>query len=75
MALIRQRKLTKQQIRRIDKQQIESQDSIDDSLMDGVVISFRETCFREFCDGSWFPFDSKFMFRVIIKNEGIRTSH
>ena len=39
MALIRQRKLTKQQIRRIDKQQLESQDSIDDSLMDGVVMA------------------------------------
>lgn len=39
MALIRQRKLTKQQIRRIDKQQLESQESIDDSLMDGVVIA------------------------------------
>ena len=39
MALIRQRKLTKQQIRRIDKQQLDSQDSIDDSLMDGVVMA------------------------------------
>lgn len=39
MALIRQRKLTKQQIRRIDKQQLESQESIDDSLMDGVVMA------------------------------------
>ena len=39
MALIRQRKLTKQQIRRIDKQQLLSQDSIDDSLMDGVVMA------------------------------------
>uniref|UniRef100_UPI00356919DD ribosome small subunit-dependent GTPase A n=1 Tax=Psychrobacter sp. TaxID=56811 RepID=UPI00356919DD len=39
MALIRQRKLTKQQIRRIDKQQLASQDSIDDSLMDGVVMA------------------------------------
>ena len=39
MALIRQRKLTKQQIRRIDKQQLESQDTIDDSLMDGVVMA------------------------------------
>ncbi|ALF59133.1 ribosome small subunit-dependent GTPase A [Psychrobacter urativorans] len=39
MALIRQRKLTKQQIRRIDKQQLESQTSIDDSLMDGVVMA------------------------------------
>ena len=39
MALIRQRKLTKQQIRRIDKQQLQSQDSIDDSLMDGVVMA------------------------------------
>lgn len=39
MALIRQRKLTKQQIRRIDKQQLQSQDSIDDCLMDGVVMA------------------------------------
>lgn len=39
MALIRQRKLTKQQIRRIDKQQLASQDSVDDSLMDGVVMA------------------------------------
>ncbi len=39
MALIRQRKLTKQQIRRIDKQQLSNQDSIDDSLMDGVVMA------------------------------------
>ncbi|MBU5616428.1 ribosome small subunit-dependent GTPase A [Psychrobacter sp. TAE2020] len=39
MALIRQRKLTKQQIRRIDKQQLQSQDSIDESLMDGVVMA------------------------------------
>ncbi|WP_367103904.1 ribosome small subunit-dependent GTPase A [uncultured Psychrobacter sp.] len=39
MALIRQRKLTKQQIRRIDKQQLDSQDSLDDSLMDGVVMA------------------------------------
>lgn len=39
MALIRQRKLTKQQLRRIDKQQLDSQDSIDDSLMDGVVMA------------------------------------
>ena len=39
MALIRQRKLTKQQIRRIDKQQLESQDSIDNNLMDGVVMA------------------------------------
>lgn len=39
MALIRQRKLTKQQIRRIDKQQLDSQDSIDESLMDGVVMA------------------------------------
>ncbi|MDE4454794.1 ribosome small subunit-dependent GTPase A [Psychrobacter sp. DAB_AL62B] len=39
MALIRQRKLTKQQIRRIDKQQLISQDSIDDSLMNGVVMA------------------------------------
>ena len=39
MALIRQRKPTKQQIRRIDKQQLQSQDSIDDSLMDGVVMA------------------------------------
>ena len=39
MALIRQRKLTKQQIRRIDKQQLSNQDSIDNSLMDGVVMA------------------------------------
>lgn len=39
MALIRQRKLTKQQIRRIEKQQQVQQDSLDDSLMDGVVIA------------------------------------
>ena len=39
MALIRQRKLTKQQLRRIDKQQLDSQDSIDESLMDGVVMA------------------------------------
>ncbi len=39
MALIRQRKLTKQQIRRIDKQQLSNQDSIDHSLMDGVVMA------------------------------------
>ncbi|WP_019672777.1 ribosome small subunit-dependent GTPase A [Psychrobacter lutiphocae] len=39
MALIRQRKLTKQQLRRIDKQQAEQQDSIDGSLMDGVVMA------------------------------------
>ena len=39
MALIRQRKLTKQQIRRIDKQQLDSQDSSDDNLMDGVVMA------------------------------------
>ena len=39
MALIRQRKLTKQQIRRIEKQQQTQQDSLDDSLMDGVVIA------------------------------------
>ena len=39
MALIRQRKLTKQQIRRIDQQQLLSQDSIDDSLMNGVVMA------------------------------------
>ena len=39
MALIRQRKLTNQQIRRIDKQQLQSQDSSDDSLMDGVVMA------------------------------------
>lgn len=39
MALIRQRKLTKQQLRRIDKQQAEQQDSIDTSLMDGVVMA------------------------------------
>ena len=39
MALIRQRKLTKQQIRRIDKQQLKSQDSIDESLMNGVVMA------------------------------------
>lgn len=39
MALIRQRKLTKQQIRRIEKQQQQQQDSLDDSLMDGVVMA------------------------------------
>ncbi|MDO5767972.1 MAG: ribosome small subunit-dependent GTPase A [Psychrobacter sp.] len=39
MALIRQRKLSKQQIRRIEKQQLSQQDSLDDSLMDGVVIA------------------------------------
>ena len=39
MALIRQRKLSKQQIRRIDKQQQSNQDSLDDSLMDGVVMA------------------------------------
>lgn len=39
MALIRQRKLTKQQLRRIDKQQAQQQDSIDGSLMDGVVMA------------------------------------
>ncbi len=39
MALIRQRKLTKQQIRRIDKQQTEQLELIDDSLMDGVVMA------------------------------------
>lgn len=39
MALIRQRKLTKQQIRRIDKQQLSNQDNSDDSLMDGVVMA------------------------------------
>ena len=39
MALIRQRKLTKQQIRRIDKQQLQSQDSNDENLMDGVVMA------------------------------------
>lgn len=39
MALIRQRKLTKQQIRRIEKQQLIQQDSLDDSLMDGVVMA------------------------------------
>ncbi|PNK61578.1 ribosome small subunit-dependent GTPase A [Psychrobacter sp. FDAARGOS_221] len=39
MALIRQRKLTKQQLRRIDKQQAEQQDSLDGSLIDGVVMA------------------------------------
>ena len=39
MALIRQRKLTKQQLRRIDKQQAQQQESIDGSLMDGVVMA------------------------------------
>lgn len=39
MALIRQRKLTKQQIRRIDKQQQSNQDSIDEGLMDGIVMA------------------------------------
>lgn len=39
MALIRNRKLTKQQIRRIEKQQQTQQDSLDDSLIDGVVIA------------------------------------
>ncbi|WP_201532912.1 ribosome small subunit-dependent GTPase A [Psychrobacter ciconiae] len=39
MALIRQRKLTHQQIRRIEKQQKSSQDSNDDALMDGVVMA------------------------------------
>lgn len=39
MALIRKRKLTKQQIRRIEKQQLDQQDSLDDSLMDGVVMA------------------------------------
>lgn len=39
MALIRQRKLTKQQLRRIDKKQAQQQDSIDGSLMDGVVMA------------------------------------
>lgn len=39
MALIRQRKLTKQQLRRIDKQQAQQQESIDESLMDGVVMA------------------------------------
>lgn len=39
MALIRQRKLTKQQLRRIDKQQVQQQESIDGSLMDGVVMA------------------------------------
>lgn len=38
MALIRQRKLTKQQIRRINKQQSTSQYS-DDELLDGIVIA------------------------------------
>ncbi|WP_296402263.1 ribosome small subunit-dependent GTPase A [Psychrobacter sp.] len=39
MALIRQRKLTNQQLRRIDKQQAQQQESIDGSLMDGVVMA------------------------------------
>ena len=39
MALIRQRKLPKQQLRRIDKQQAQQQESIDGSLMDGVVMA------------------------------------
>lgn len=39
MALIRQRKLTKQQLRRIDKQQAEQQGAIDSRLMDGVVMA------------------------------------
>lgn len=39
MALIRQRKLTKQQLRRIDKQQAQQQESLDGSLMDGVVMA------------------------------------
>ncbi|WP_199507164.1 MULTISPECIES: ribosome small subunit-dependent GTPase A [unclassified Psychrobacter] len=39
MALIRQRKLSKQQIRRINQQQKSNQDSLDDSLMDGVVMA------------------------------------
>lgn len=39
MALIRKRKLTDQQARRIEKQQ-KSQQSLDDnSLMDGVVVA------------------------------------
>lgn len=39
MALIRQRKLTKQQLRRIKSQQQQQQDITDEQLMDGVVMA------------------------------------
>ena len=39
MALIRQRKLSKQQIRRIEKQQQANQDTATDTLIDGVVMA------------------------------------